>query len=180
MFDYWTLIAPATTVLAAAVGAYLSGRLGQRNAEADARRARRHELADAAIDSCRALRAALHTSDPSWTGRDWERVLGDTYDALDAAKPLLPRKMLHLRRSIRDACGEALGAVAVFELVEIREQMEPTDFDSRWTEYARDYVNEALEALQRWRESKERDAPTVGVTTYDEWLRLTGRYVRSV
>lgn len=179
MFDFSTLIAPAATVVAAGLGAYFSGRVGQQNAEADARRTRRHELADNAITSALALRTALHESDPEWTGRDWERVLGSTFDALDAAKPILPQQMLHLRRSIRDACGEALGAVAVFELVDIREQLEPTDFDPRWTEYARDYVGVAIAVLQRWREAKERDAVNVGAPTYDNWLRTTGRYDRS-
>ncbi|GAA1732873.1 hypothetical protein [Microbacterium paludicola] len=179
MFDISTLIAPAATVVAAGLGAYFSGRVGQQSAEIDARRARRHELADTAIASALALRTALHESDSEWAGRDWERVLGNTYDALDAAKPVLPRQMLHLRRSVRDACGEALGVVAVFELVDIREQLEPPEFDPRWTEYARDYVGVAIEVLQRWREAKERDAVTVGAPTYDDWLRSTGRYHRS-
>lgn len=179
MFDYSILIAPAATVVAAGLGAYFSGRLGQQSAEAESRRTRRHELADAAIASGLALRTALHESDPRWTGRDWERVLGNAYDALDAAKPLLPRTMLHVRRSIRDACGEALGAVAVFELVEIGERVEPTKFDPRWTEYARDYVGVAIGALQRWREAKERDAANVGAPTYSEWLRTTGRHTWS-
>lgn len=178
MFDFSTLIAPAATVVAAGVGAYFSGRTGQQNAEVDAR-TRRHELADATIASALALRTALHESDPERTGRDWDRVLGNTYDALDAAKPILPRQMLHLRRSVRDACGEALGVVAVFELVDIREQLEPTEFDPRWTEYARDYVGVAIEALQRWREVRERDAMNVGAPRYDDWLRNTGRYHRS-
>lgn len=176
MTDYSTYIAPVATVLAAGVGAYLSGRLGQRNAESDARRTRRQELADSAIAACHALRGALHKSDPRWTGREWERVLGDTYDSLNAAAPVLPRRLLHLRRSIRAACGEALGGVAVFELIEVREHMEPTDFDSQWTEYARDYVDLAMQALQHWREATERDAEKVGAPTYDEWLRNTGRY----
>lgn len=178
MFDYSTLIAPTATVVAAGLGAYFSGRLGQQNAEADLRRTRRHELADAAIGSALSLRAALHESDSKWTGRDWERVLGKTYDALDAAKPILPRQMLHVRRSIRDACGEALGAVAVFELADVRVQVRSTEFDPRWTEYARDYVGVAIEALQRWREAKERDAVNVAAPTYDNWLRATGRYSR--
>ena len=179
MFDYSTLIAPAATVVAAGLGAYFSGRVGQKNAEAESRRTRRHELADAAVGSALALRTALHESDPEWTGRDWERVLGNMYDTLDAAKPILPRQMLHVRRSIRDACGEALGAVAVFDLVDIREQVEPTRFDPLWTEYARDYLGVTIEALQRWREAKEREAVNVAAPTYDEWLRATGRYSRS-
>ena len=179
MFDYSTFIAPAATVVAAGLGAYFSGRVGQQNAEAASRLTRRHELADAAIGSALALRTALHKCDPEWTGRDWERVLGDTYDALDAAKPILPAPLLHLRRSIRDACGESLGTVAVFELVDIRERLEPTEIDPRWTEYARDYVGVAIRALQRWREARERDAVNVGAPTYDDWLRATGRYRRS-
>jgi hypothetical protein len=66
--------------------------------------------------------------------------------------------------------------VAVFELVEVRERMEPTDFDARWTEYARDYVALAIQSLQHWREAKERDAEKMSAPTYDEWLRSTGRY----
>ncbi|MFD6700188.1 MULTISPECIES: hypothetical protein [unclassified Microbacterium] len=179
MFDYSMLIAPVATVVAAGLGAYFSGRVGQHNAETGWRQTRRHELADAAIASALALRTALHESDPEWTAREWERVLGNTYDALDAAKPILPRQMLHLRRSIRDACGEAWGAVAVFDLGDIDEQLELTEFDPRWTAYARDYTGVAIEALQRWREAKERDAVNVGAPTYDDWLRATGRYHRS-
>lgn len=169
-------IAASATVIAAGVGAYVSGRFGQRNAETEARRDRRHALADAAIEAARSLRGALHMSDPNWTGREWERVLGDVYDALSAAAPVLPRKMQHLRRSIRAACGEALGGVAVFELMEIREEMEPAQFDSVWTENARDYVDVAIKALRYWREAKERDASSAAAPTSDEWLRAEGRY----
>lgn len=88
--------------------------------------------------------------------------------------------MLHLRRSIRAACGEALGAAAVSELIEIGEHLEPADLDSRWTDYARDYVDEAIEAMRHWRESRERDAANVSVASYDDWLRFTGRYERSI
>lgn len=109
MVDLPMVIAAGATVVAAGLGAYVSGRLGQRNAETEARRNRRHALADAAIDAAQSLRGALHVSDPTWTGREWQSVLGDVYDALNAAAPVLPRKMQHLRRSIRAACGEALG-----------------------------------------------------------------------
>jgi hypothetical protein len=36
----------------------------------------------------------------------------------------------------------------------------------------------AIEALQRWREARERDATNVGAPRYDDWLRNTGRYHR--
>jgi hypothetical protein len=100
--------------------------------------------------------------------------LGDTYDSLNAAAPVLPRCLLHLQRSIRAACGEALGGVAVFELIEVGEHMEPTD--AQWTEYARDYVSLAMQALQHWREARQRDAEKVAVPAFGEWLRATGRY----
>ncbi|MGL4557967.1 MAG: hypothetical protein ACRCV5_10715, partial [Afipia sp.] len=122
------------------------------------------------------LRGALHVSDPAWTGREWQSVLGDVHDALNAAAPVLPRKMQHLRRSIRAACGEALGGVAVPELVQIREEMEPTEFDLVWTENARDYADVALKALRYWREARERDASSAWAPTFDEWLRAEGRY----
>lgn len=176
MIDLPMFIAASATVIAAGVGAYVSGRSGQRNAETEGRRERRQALADAAIDAALSLRSALHVSDPQWTGREWERVLGDVYDSLNAATPVLPRKMQHLRRSIRAACGEALGGVAVFELVEIREEMEPTAFDLVWAGNARDYVDVAITALRYWREAKERDAASAWAPTFDEWLRAEGRY----
>lgn len=99
MTDYETYAAAVATVVASGAGAYLSGRLGHRNAETDARRSRRRELAESAIVACVALRGALHESDPRWTGREWEHVLGEAYDSLSAAAPLLPPGLQHLRRS---------------------------------------------------------------------------------
>ena len=77
---------------------------------------------------------------------------------------------------MRAACGEALGGVAVFELIEVRQHPEPTDFDARWTGYARDYVDLAIRALQRWREAAEHGAAKVSAPTFDEWLASSGRY----
>ncbi len=176
MTDWATLVPAVATILAAGIGAYLSGRYGQRSTEAEFRRSRRHVLADTSIEAARVLRAALHNSEPGWTGRDWERVLGDVYDALNAAAPVLPDRMRHLRRSIRDACGEALGGVARFGRAQIHEHPEPAAFDPVWSENARDYLDVAIGSIRRWKESKERDASTVRAPTYDEWLRSQGRY----
>lgn len=104
-------------------------------------------------------------------------VLGEAYEALSAAAPVLPRKMLHLRRSIRAACGEALGGVAIFELIEIHERQEPAEFNVEWTENARDYIDVAIRALRHGREAKDRDAANVWAPTFDEWLRAEGRHV---
>ncbi|GAA2896526.1 hypothetical protein [Microbacterium esteraromaticum] len=175
MVDMPVLVTAIATVIAAASGAYVSGRIGHRYAEAEARRARRHALADAAIIAAQSLRGALHTSDPRWTGREWHNVLNAMYDSLNAATPVLPPRMLHLRRSIQEACGEALGGVAVPVLVRIREEMEPAEFDPIWSENARDYLDVAIKALRRWREARDRNAYGTWAPTFDEWLRAEGR-----
>lgn len=154
----------------------MSGRFGQRNAETKERRIRRQELADTTINASQALRNVLHAGNPAGTVSNWKAVLGHTYDALNAASPLLPRGLLHLHRSIQAACGEALGKVSRFDSIGIRDETGPIDFDALWAEHARDYVDLVTARLRQWRESKERAARTITAPTYDDWLRATGRY----
>ena len=111
MADLSTLAASGATVVAAGLGAYVSGRYGHQTAERVARRERRQALADAAISANVALRRAFQESNPDWTGRDWEVLLDEAYGSLQAAGPVLPRGLRHLRRSVRAACGEALWTV---------------------------------------------------------------------
>jgi len=179
MADLSTLAASGATVFAAGLGAYISGRYGHRNAERAGRRERRQVLADAAISANVTLRRAFQDSNPVWTGRDWEVLLDESYGVLQAAGPVLPKGLRHLRRSVRAACGEALGGVAAYELVSVRERMELADFDPVWSQNARDYLDVVVASLRRWREAGERDAQSATAPDFDEWLRVEGRYARS-
>lgn len=179
MVDLSTLAASGATVIAAGLGAYISGRYGHQTAERGARRERRQALADAAIAANVALRRAFQESNPDWTGRDWEILLDESYGALQSAGPVLPGGLRHLRRSVRAACGEALGGVAAFELVSVRERMELADFDPVWSQNARDYLDVVVASLRRWREASERNAQSTAAPNFDEWLRLESRYARN-
>jgi len=176
MTDLAIWLPAAAAVFAGSAGAYISGRLGRRNGEAVERRARRRALADAAIESIESLRSAFHESDPTWTGQRWERAVGDAYHALDAAAPMLPAGLRHLRRSLQDACGEALGGVAIHHLVPRRGAVEPPLISTRWSQNARDYHDVIAASLRQWREAPERHSLTISAPTYDEWLRGEGRY----
>ena len=179
MTDLSTLAASGATIIAAGLGAYVSGRYGHQTAERVARRERRQALADAAISANVALRRAFQESNPDWTGRDWEVLLDEAYGTLQASGPLLPKGLRHLRRSVRAACGEALGGVAAYELVSVRESMELADFDPVWSQNARDYLDVVLASLRRWREASERDAQSTAAPDFDGWLHAEGRYARS-
>lgn len=174
--DFTDLVAAGATIAAAGVGAYFSGKLGHRNAEARSRGLRRIELADAAITAALKLRGALHISDPGWTVRSWSILVEDVRDALSAAAPVLPPGMRHLRRSIGAACGEALGLAGLPELADVRETYELADFDVEWSTNARDYLDVTVRALRLWREATETTSMKVTAPTFDDWLRSTGRF----
>ena len=165
-----------TTVLGAFVGAFLSSRFGyQQGALAEGDR-RRREAADAAIPQLLQLRRLLRNAETSRSTNEWATTVESAYEALDDARHLLPQGLRHLKRSIRASLGEAMGPVAVADTDPQMLEYELSPYDHRWTDYALEYLDEAIDYIREWRDSGRSKISALSMRDYDDWLAFTGRY----
>jgi len=165
-----------TTVLGAFAGAFLSSRFGyQQSARSELDR-RRRSAADTVIPPLLELRRLLRNAETSRAAHEWASVTELAYEALDDARYLLPQGLKHLKRSIRASIGEAVGGVAVADLDPRMLGYELAPYNYRWTSYASEYLDGALDQMREWRDAPRSSASAVSMRDYDDWLARSGRY----
>jgi hypothetical protein len=104
---------------------------------------------------------------PKW----WKKNLRRLYALLDDLEPELPTQWRHLKRSIRDSVGSAVGGGVVFvDLVPV-----PDDADlsqpSRWTMHAADYLDGCQRSMRRWGHLRSvRGARCVTIPDFSTWV----------
>jgi hypothetical protein len=168
------LLPPA---LAAAIGAYFSARLGVTHAErADSSRYRR-ESAEELLTALAALRSLLRDARHQRDFGKWAAAVSAVYDTVDDARYRFPQGFRHLKQSIRFALGEAVGGVSWVDLPSSRGRDELSEYNSRWTEYAIDYIDMVMNSVREWRDGRAKTAPKVSLLAFDPWLAKTGRHV---
>jgi len=166
----------ATTILGAFVGAFLSSRFGyQQSALAEGDRHRRL-AAEAALPHMVDLRRLLRNAEHSRSIKEWASVTESTYEALDDARHLLPQRLKHLKRSVRASIGEAIGGLAVANVDPGMLDFELAPYDYRWTSYASEYLDGAIDCMREWRDASRSKASGVSMRNFDDWLAVTKRY----
>jgi hypothetical protein len=165
-----------TSVVGACVGAYMSSRFGYRQGALTESDRRRREAADAVIPQLIELRRLLRNAETSRTTTEWAKVTEASYEALDDARHLLPLGLKHLKHSIRTSVGEAMGPVAMADIDPEMLEYGLSPYDHRWTSYAIDYLNGALDHIRAWRDARSSQVSALSMRDYDDWLAHTNRY----
>ena len=150
----------------------LLGALAQ--AARDHRQRRRRAAADV-FRRLRRLRKLLLHAETERDRTTWIRAITKTFDTIDQHQELLPPATRHLKRSLRAALGEAVGAVAAADLDTVTAPL--AAFDRQWAVYGGDYIEYLLTRLAPWHSAySNRRAEKAAALTYDEWLQHTDRY----
>jgi hypothetical protein len=165
-----------TTIIGAFVGAYASSRFGYQQRAFAEEDVRRRAVADTALTALLELRRLLRSAETSRSSRDWAAATQVAYEALDDARHLLPPSLRHLKRSVRDSIGEAIGGVALSDLEPRMSDYELAPYDHKWTMYADDYLDLVIDTLRRWRDATRNKSLGITMMDFDAWLRATDRY----
>lgn len=160
----------AALVVASAAGAFVGGRTSRRNDERAMAASDRRQAADACVVAISTVRDLLTRAETERDPREWSRILSDALDTIDDARDYLPKTMRHLHRGVRDATGEALGAVSLVRLRPLDGAPELAPFDREWTILAVEYLDYAVLRLRRLRSSPAKRAKEVNLLSFDEWL----------
>lgn len=101
----------------------------------------------------------------------WKKRVGTLYSALDELRPVLPPQWHHLKGSIRDSVGSAIGGGIVFvDLISVPNDatLEPR---SRWTMHAADYLDETCRAVRVWGTTRSnRHARRQTCLSFNTWV----------
>ena len=143
------IVNSAALVVASAAGAFVGGRMSRRNDERAMAASLRRQAADACVLAISAVRDALTRAETERDPRDWSRILSDALDTVDDARDCLPGGMRHLHRGVRDATGEAVGAVSMVRLRPLDGAPELAPFDREWTILAVQYLDYVVLQLRR-------------------------------
>lgn len=165
-----------TSVIGAFVGAYMSSRFGYRQGALAESDRRRREAADAMIPELVQLRRLLRNAETSRSTAEWVTVAEASYEALDDARHLLPKGLKHLKRSIRTSVGEAMGPIAMADIDPEMLQYGLSPYDHRWTSYAIDYLDGAIDHIRAWRDARSSQVAALAMLDFDDWLAHTNRY----
>jgi hypothetical protein len=178
-FDYLGLAATlVSSTFAASVGAFFSARFGSVQRERAEAAEQRRETANVLIDRLTELKGLFRSAEHSREVRVWRLSIEATYDAFDDARHRLPVRLRHLKRSIRYAIGEATALSFVDHWRSGDDESDDmAPYNYRWTTYAIEYVDMAVNSLRRWRDCDQRVADKVRAPDFDDWLRETGRHV---
>ena len=101
----------------------------------------------------------------------WKKLMRGLYRTLDELEPALPREWRHLKRSLRDCVGNAVGGGIVF----VDHMVVPSDTElatfSRWTMHAADYLEECARTIRWWGSSHFPRKSQWAIPTFDTWVR---------
>lgn len=101
----------------------------------------------------------------------WKKLLRRLYAALDVHAPIFPHQWRHLKRSVRDSVGNAVGGGVVFvDLLDIQDDAELA-LPSRWTMHGADYLDGTVSVIRRWGTTRSswRAHRTI-LPTFDAWV----------
>lgn len=135
---------------AAAVSAIITNvfeLLSQRGDEERRARAKHAQTLAAALEG---IVTDLRMLEQRRSAKRWKKRVRALYLILDELQPILPFQWRHLKGSVRDSVGNAIGGGIVFvDLLHIPNDaaLEPP---SRWTMHAADYLEETARAVRFW------------------------------
>lgn len=105
------------------------------------------------------------------SAKRWKKRIGALYQTLNELRPAIPAQWRHLKGSVRDSVGNAIGDGIVFvDLLHVPNDtvLEPR---SRWTMHAADYLEATSRAVRAWgatrsnRQARRRHWPS-----YNSWV----------
>lgn len=101
----------------------------------------------------------------------WKKLLRRLYAALDVHAPVIPPQWHHLKRSIRDSVGNAVGGGVVFvDLINVQDDTE-LSLPSRWTMHAADYLDGAIRGIRWWGTTRSSwRSRRATLPTFDAWV----------
>lgn len=105
------------------------------------------------------------------SAKRWKKRVGALYSTLDELRPMLPEQWRHLKGSIRDSVGAAIGGGIVFvDLIPVPDDA-PLERPSRWTMHAADYLDETCRAVRAWGATRSnRRARLQTCPSYNAWV----------
>jgi hypothetical protein len=161
---------PVTAILAV----WLTYRFSSRQVSSDAVRAERTTAASDLYGPLRELQSLLrkHGRLPV-SESEAASAFRSFFDAYARHRHRLPNGWLHLSRSIREAAGTALGAVAFVDLDPTAEFVKLAKPDGQWRDYGDDYIDYVVDRIMRWAGSGLPKAQEL--LAFDPWLARTGR-----
>lgn len=138
------------------------------------RREDRERCGQAAAQLAKALTALveeLRLFESRRRPKRWKKLLRQIYATLDQLEPVLPHEWRHLKRSIRDSVGSAVGGSVVFvDLIDVPDDTQLAS-PSRWTMHAADYLEGACRAVRRWGAAPTvRNTKRATLPDYNTWL----------
>jgi hypothetical protein len=149
---------------------------GNRLKAADDRRQLRRASADELWPALDRLQASVQRSNQDSNPVAVAASIEQFYAAWTYTQRACPPQWRHMKRSVRDSVGEALGGVVLVDFHTICEHT-PVSYDRLWTQYAAEYLDMLRDRVSLWRgHYEERKAGKIEVPTYTEWLRTTQRW----
>lgn len=165
-----TILAETAAAVTSSVVANLLDSLTGRSRED---RKRRRLAAERLIAALYPLVDELRLFETRRRPKKWKKLIRHLYVTLDELEPALPSKWRHLKHSIRDCIGNAIGGNIIFvDLIVVQDDTE-LDPPSRWTMHAADYLDETCRAIRRWGFTRfTRGARRIRLPNYDSWVRF--------
>ena len=161
--------------VAAVTSSVLSNLLAFLTGRSQEERKQRHQAAHRLVDDLSPLVQELRLFESRRRPKKWKKLLRRFYVTLDELEPVLPYEWRHLKHSIRDCIGNAVGGNVIF--VDLMDVPDDTQLDSpsRWTMHAADYLDYTCRTVRRWGFIRSpRRARRIGLANYDNWVRLNG------
>jgi hypothetical protein len=165
-----TILAETAAAVTSSVVANVLDSLTGRSRE---ERRQRHQAAERLIAALYPLVNELRLFETRHRPKKWKKLIRRVYVTLDELEPVLPSEWRHLKHSIRDSIGNAVGGDIIF--VDLMVVQDDTELDppSRWTMHAADYWDEICRAIRRWGVIRSaRGARRMRLSNYDNWVRL--------
>lgn len=142
--------------------------LSQRGRDERRARAKHARRLTAALDG---VVTDLRMLERRQSAKRWKKRIGALYQTLDELRPVLPPQWRHLKGSVRDSVGNAIGGGIVFVgLLHVPHDtvLEPR---SRWTMHAADYLEATSRAVRAWGATRSnRRARRQRWPSYNSWV----------
>lgn len=156
---------------AAAVSATITGvfdLLSYRGRDERRARAKHAKRLAAALDG---VVTDLRMLERRQSAKRWKKRIRMLYQTLDELRPVLPPHWRHLKGSVLDSVGNAIGGGIVFvDLIHIPNDT-TLESRSRWTMHAADYLEETSRTVRAWGAARSnRRARRQRCPSYNSWV----------
>jgi len=134
-------------------------------------RKERREAADQLMQALSPVIQELRLFGSRRRPKRWKKLMRGLYKTLDELEPALPHEWRHLKHSLRDCVGNAVGGGIIFvDHMVVHSDTELSTF-SRWTMHAADYLDECGRTIRKWGFSRSPRKAQRKMPSFDTWVR---------